>query len=155
MTTLNYERAISGGHNHASQLQSLVELARQVTVNGHPANEDEYFRQQIAQLKIELESLKFTGYRALTRQIKGLPAGPELSMLKTVGCSLVLNMMRVSTEMLGGFGTLAELCPNPSVPDGRDWLHRLLGVRGVTIAGGTTEISRNIIGERTLGLPKS
>ncbi len=152
MTTLNYERAISGGHNHTSQIEDLIEFARRVTVNGRPACEDEYFRQQIAQLKIECESLKFTGLRALTRQIKGQPAGPELSMLKTVGCNLVLNLMRVATEMLGGFGTLAAVYPG--LPDGHEWLHRVLGVRGVTIAGGTTEISRNIIGERTLGLPK-
>jgi alkylation response protein AidB-like acyl-CoA dehydrogenase len=153
MTTLSYERAISGGHNHLTQIESLIDLSRQVSINGRPACEDEYFRQQIANLKIQFESLRLTGYRALTRQIKGLPPGPELSMLKTVGCNLLLDIMKVSTEMLGGYMTLAE--PHPSMPDASQWLHRVLGMRGQTIAGGTTEISRNIIGERTLGLPKS
>ena len=152
MTTLNYERAISGGRGHETLVERLVELAREVTINGRPAHEDGWVRQQIAQLTIEVEALKYTGYRALTRQLKGLAPGPELSMMKIAGCNLVLHITSFSTELLGSYGILTET--SKPVPDGPEWLNRLLGVRGITISGGTTEISRNIIGERTLGLPK-
>jgi len=152
MTTLNYERAISGGAGHLNQIKRLIELAGTVTIDGRPAIEDEYVRQQLAQLRIEYEALRLTGLRALTRQIKGLPPGPELSMLKTVGCSLVLGITRFTTELLGSYGIMNQAYG--PVPDAHQLLSIVLGVRGITIAGGTTEISRNIIGERTLGLPK-
>ena len=44
--------------------------------------------------------------------------------------------------------------PTEAVPDTSRWFHRVLGARQYTIAGGTSEIQRNIIGERVLGLPK-
>jgi hypothetical protein len=44
--------------------------------------------------------------------------------------------------------------PTEAVPDASRWFHRVLGARQYTIAGGTSEIQRNIIGERVLGLPK-
>jgi alkylation response protein AidB-like acyl-CoA dehydrogenase len=109
-------------------------------------------RSQLAQLKIECEALKYTRFRALTRQLKGLPPGPELSMMRVFSSDLLWRIEKFSTELLGGFATLAE--PTAALPDAPKLLKDLLSVRGRFIAGGTSEISRNIIGERTLGLPK-
>ncbi len=153
MITLAYERAISGGSGHQNQVARLIDLARRVTINGRPANQDGSVRQQLVQLQIECEALKYTGLRALTRQLRGQPAGPELSLMKVAGCDLVLKITRFATELLGSHAALAE--STGPIPEAAEWLMRVLNVRGTTISGGTTEISRNIIGERTLGLPKS
>jgi alkylation response protein AidB-like acyl-CoA dehydrogenase len=153
MITLAYERAISGGSGHQNQVNRLKDLARRLTIDGRPANQDAYVRQQLVQLEIECEALKYTGLRALTRQLRGQPAGPELSLMKVAGCDLVLKITRFATELLGSYAVIAE--SSGPIPETADWLMRVLNVRGTTISGGTTEISRNIIGERTLGLPKS
>jgi alkylation response protein AidB-like acyl-CoA dehydrogenase len=153
MITLAYERAISGGSGHQNQVNRLRDLARRVTINGRPASQNAWVRQQLAQLQIESDALKYTGLRAHTRQLRGQPAGPELSLMKVAGCDLVLKIVRFATELLGSHAVIAE--SNEPVPEAADWLMRVLNVRGTTISGGTTEISRNIIGERTLGLPKS
>jgi alkylation response protein AidB-like acyl-CoA dehydrogenase len=153
MITLAYERAISGGSGHQNQVNRLKDLARRLTIDGRPANQDAYVRQQLVQLEIECEALKYTGLRALTRQLRGQPAGPELSLMKVAGCDLVLKITRFATELLGSYAVIAE--SSGPIPETADWMMRVLNVRGTTISGGTTEISRNIIGERTLGLPKS
>jgi alkylation response protein AidB-like acyl-CoA dehydrogenase len=153
MITLAYERAISGGSGHENQVFRLIDLARRVTMNGRPANQDTWVRQQLVQLQIECNALKYTGLRALTRQLRGLPAGPELSLMKVAGCDLVLKITRFATELLGSHAVMAESIG--PIPQAAEFLMRVLNVRGTTISGGTTEISRNIIGERTLGLPKS
>jgi hypothetical protein len=54
--------------------------------------------------------------------------------------------------LLGPYATVDA--PTEAVPDAARWHHRVLGARQYTIAGGTSEIQRNIIGERVLGLPK-
>ncbi len=153
MITLAYERAISGGSGHHNQVARLTDLARRLTLNGRPAIEDAWVRQQLAQFQIECEALKYTGLRALTRQLRGQPAGPELSLMKVAGCDLVVKLARFATEILGSHAVMAD--SSGPVPQAAEWLMRVLNVRGTTISGGTTEISRNIIGERTLGLPKS
>ncbi len=65
----------------------------------------------------------------------------------------MLKIVRFATELLGSHAVVAD--GSGPIPEAADWLMRVLNVRGTTISGGTTEISRNIIGERTLGLPKS
>jgi alkylation response protein AidB-like acyl-CoA dehydrogenase len=152
MTTLSYERSFAGGGGHASQVRRLAELAKIVQIDGKPAWEQEWVRQQLAQFLIECESARFTQLRSLTRQLRGLPPGPEGSMLKLFGSELGVRIARFSTELLGGYGLIGE--PTGVVADSPRWLNRVLSSRQYTIAGGTSEIQRNIIGERTLGLPK-
>jgi alkylation response protein AidB-like acyl-CoA dehydrogenase len=152
MTTLSYERGISGGGGHEPRLERLMELAKKFTINGRPASEDAWVRQQVAQIKVECEALKYTRYRALTRQLKGLPPGPELSMMRVSSADLLLRIEKFSSELLGGYATIDQSME--ALPDAPTLLKHLLAVRASFIGGGTTEISRNIIGERTLGLPK-
>jgi alkylation response protein AidB-like acyl-CoA dehydrogenase len=84
--------------------------------------------------------------------LKGLPPGPEGSTLKLVGSELGVRIARFVSELLGSYSILGE--PTDNVPDAPRWLNRLLSSRQYTIAGGTSEIQRNILGERQLGLPK-
>ena len=93
-----------------------------------------------------------TRLRGLTRRLRGEPPGPEGSILKLFGSELAVRIADFSSTLLGPYATLDT--PTEAVPDASRWLHRVLGARQYTIAGGTSEIQRNIIGERVLGLPK-
>src|ERR1700675_966700 len=90
--------------------------------------------------------------RSLPRRLKGLQPGPEGSVMKLAGSELGVAIARFASELLGQHALLGD--PTGDVPDAPRWLNRVLSSRQYTIAGGTSEIQRNIIGERQLGLPK-
>ncbi|HVA80247.1 MAG TPA: acyl-CoA dehydrogenase family protein [Candidatus Binataceae bacterium] len=152
MTTLSYERSSAGGGGHRVQVERLAALAKTVQIGGHPAWDEAWVRQRLTELLIECEAAKYARLRTFTRILKGLPPGPEGSMLKLFGSEVGVRIARFSTELLGGYGLLGE--PTAVVPDAPRWLNRVLSSRQYTIAGGTSEIQHNIIAERTLGLPK-
>ena len=106
----------------------------------------------MAQLKIENESLKYTRLRGLTKQLKGQPPGPEGSMLKLCSSELGVRIAEFASELLG-HNAIVDV-PSEAVPDAPRWVNRVLSARQYTISGGTSEIQRNIMGERVLGLPK-
>ena len=104
------------------------------------------------QLVIEVQALKYSGYRQLTRQLRGAPPGPEGSIAKLAGSDLSLRIAQFAMELLGPYSQLA-LGASHSLDNGK-WSRRALSSRLMTIAGGTSEIQRGIIGDRVLGLPK-
>ena len=152
MTTLMYERKGGGGRGHAEQIARLGALARDVTIDGRPAWERATIRQQFAQLAIEATCLRYTRLRNLTRQLRGEPPGPEGSILKLFGSELGVRIADFAGDLLGPHVLVNR--PSEAVPDAPRWYNRVVSARQYTIAGGTSEIQRNIIGERVLGLPK-
>jgi alkylation response protein AidB-like acyl-CoA dehydrogenase len=151
-TTLMYERHASGARNPAAQVARLIALARQLPRDGRPAWEDPVIRQRLSQLAIECEALKFTRFRSLTRQLRGEPPGPEGSVLKLTSSELGVRIADAAGELLGPHVLVNEA--SSLVPDGTRWFNRVLAARQYTISAGTSEIQRNILGERVLGLPK-
>ncbi len=149
ITTLMYERRYRGITNHVSELMAV---AKSQPRDGHTAWDDSDVRQQIAAFACEAAALRLLNFRNLTRQLKGLPPGPESSLIKVVTTELNLRMAKFATELLGPYGQI-ELDAPWAIDDGR-WSYRMLAARGLTIAAGSSEIQRNIIGERVLGLPK-
>jgi alkylation response protein AidB-like acyl-CoA dehydrogenase len=151
-TTLMYERHSSGARNPVAQVARLMALARHVEHEGRPAWENPAIRQRLAQLAIECEALKYTRFRSLTRQLRGEPPGPEGSILKLTGSELGVRIADAAGELLGVHALVNE--PSAMVPDAPRWFNRIVAARQYTISAGTSEIQRNIIGERVLGLPK-
>jgi alkylation response protein AidB-like acyl-CoA dehydrogenase len=151
-TTLMYERHSSGARNPIAQVARLMALARTVEHEGRPAWDNPCIRQRLAQLAIDCEALKLTRFRSLTRQLRGEPPGPEGSILKVSGSELGLRIAEAAGELLGVHALVNA--PSAMVPDAPRWFNRILAARQYTIAAGTSEIQRNIIGERVLGLPK-
>jgi alkylation response protein AidB-like acyl-CoA dehydrogenase len=151
-TTLMFERGGAGGRDHAAQIARLTELAKQFPSRQEPAWNQSHIRQQLAQLAIEAKALEVTRLRGLTRRLRGEPPGPEGSILKLFGSELATRIADFSSNLLGPYATLET--ETEAVPDAPRWSHRVLGARQYTIAGGTSEIQRNIIGERVLGLPR-
>ena len=151
ITTLMFERRGAGGPG-TGQMRELVRLAKQLPRDGKTAWDDASVRQKIVEFYCEAEALKFTGYRQLTRRLKGLPPGPEGSMMKLVSTELNLRVAMFAMELLGPYSQLEHNAP--FALDHGKWLFRMLAARGGTIAAGTNQIQHNIIGERVLGLPK-
>jgi alkylation response protein AidB-like acyl-CoA dehydrogenase len=96
--------------------------------------------------------LKYTSFRQLTRQLRGLPPGPEGSIMKLGTTDLNLRIQAFAMELLGPYSQYEYEAPG-AIDRGK-WSHRMLAARRGTIAAGTNEIQHNIIGERVLGLPK-
>ena len=132
-------------------LAQLMELAKGVEMNGASATQDDEIRQQLAQFAIEVTAKKYNGLRALTRRLKGQPPGAESSIGKLVSTELSQRMTRFASRLLGNFATLER--HSAFAPDG-DWMRRTLQVEALTIAGGTSAVQKNMIGERILQLPK-
>jgi alkylation response protein AidB-like acyl-CoA dehydrogenase len=153
MTTLMFER--SGGEERimAARVAELARLAESITHNGRRAWDDGGVRQQIAQFATEATALRYTAFRQLTRQLKGLPPGPEASLIKIGSSELGLRMAAFAMELLGPFATLEP--GDPLAYEQGRWSHRMLEARGPMIYSGTNEIQRNILGERVLGLPRT
>jgi len=152
MTTLSYERAFVGGEGQTEAVRALIELAHRVEVEGRPAWQVPWVRQRLTALAIECQAAKYTQLRSLTRQLRGLPPGPEGSMLKLFGSELGVRIAHFATEMLGPYAQLGQALP--LVPEAPRWQSRVISCLQFRIAGGTSEIQKNIIGERSLGLPK-
>lgn len=153
ITNMMFERTIHGGRTDMLvEVRQLVDLAKQVTRDGRPAWEDEYVRQRIGELSCLAEGLKYTSYRQLTRQLRGLQPGPEGSVMKLGTSTLNLEIQKFAMELLGPYSQFEYQAEHAY--DRGKWSHRMLAARRATIAAGSNEIQHNIIGERVLGLPK-
>jgi alkylation response protein AidB-like acyl-CoA dehydrogenase len=153
IATLMFQRA-SGGVRHPVErtLGELVALAKTIVFGGMPASENPYFRQKIAQFAADARCIRLGRYRAMSAQLRGLPPGPASSIGKLCATELNLRMAMFADEMLGLYANL-ETESLGAVECGK-WTSRTIAAREFTIAGGTSEIQRNIIGERVLGLSK-
>jgi alkylation response protein AidB-like acyl-CoA dehydrogenase len=152
ITTLMFERGGGGGEGAMGEVTELAQLAKRLPRNGGTAWDDSSVRQRVAEFAAEAHALRYTGYRQLTRQLKGLPPGPEGSMMKLCSTELALKIAIYAMELLGPYSQLEFGAPF-AVDKGK-WSFRMLAARGPTIYAGTNQIQHNIIGERVLGLPK-
>jgi alkylation response protein AidB-like acyl-CoA dehydrogenase len=143
ITTLMHERA---GLAFALQvsvqiaLRELLERARENGVAGDPV-----MRQRFAQVYAEAQVLRLTAYRGLTKlQAHGAP-GPEGSLGKWHWAEVNQSLTELAMDLAG---PRAQLVDDP-------WTYRYLRARANSIEGGTTEILKNIVAERVLGLPRA
>ena len=147
MTTLLHERGTLGFALSATldvAVRKLIALAKERNVT------DPILRDRIAREWIELQALKYTNYRSLTALTKtGIP-GPEGSASKLVWSENNQRLTKLALEILGSH---AQLTNGGGYADGY-WQYQQLRSRGNTIEAGTSEILRNIVAERVLGLPK-
>ncbi len=155
MTTLMYERlALGFGLQQRLRiaLDGLIEMARRLEKNGASITKDPLMRQKIAQLWIDTECLRYTGARAITRLLRGEVPGPEASTGKMGWVETHQRLQELAMEMQGPYSQLTK--GTDWAVEGGLWQHAFLRSRANSIEGGTTEIQKNIIGERVLGLPK-
>jgi alkylation response protein AidB-like acyl-CoA dehydrogenase len=155
LTTLMYERLALGFGLQVRlriSVDQLVAMARRMEKGGRAVTKDPVMRQKLAQLWIDTESLKYTGARAVTKLLKGELPGPEASTGKMMWVETHQRLQELAMEIQGPYSQLAR--GGAAAIDGGMWQYSFLRSRANSIEGGTTEIQKNIIGERVLGLPK-
>jgi alkylation response protein AidB-like acyl-CoA dehydrogenase len=155
ITTLMHERLALGFGLQARfqiALDATLGLARRMRREGRPASQDPVLRQRLAQAVIDNAVFKYTGARAVTRLQRGEPLGPEASVGKIWWCERHQALQELAQDLLGPWAQLGR--GSPWAVDQGIWLHTFLRSRANSIEGGTTEIQRNILAERVLGLPK-
>jgi alkylation response protein AidB-like acyl-CoA dehydrogenase len=148
MTTLLHERGTLGFALSATldvAVRKLIALAKEREVT------DPILLDRIAREWVELQALRYTNYRSLTTMQKtGIP-GPEGSASKLVWSENNQRLTKLALEILG---THAQLTDGDGYASGY-WQYQQLRSRGNTIEAGTSEILRNIISERVLGMARS
>ena len=153
ITTLMFERAGIGLHrDYVDSARDLARLARMVARDGATAWDDESVRQRIAQFACEAAAIKYVALRQLTRRLRGGQPGSENSITKLFASELLVRMHSYAYELLGPYAQI--LHDTPHAIDRGKWSYRMLSSRSLTIGGGTSEIQRNILGDRLLGLPR-
>jgi len=143
--TLANERAMIGGGSHMTDLDALIELAGERGLRSDPV-----VRQELAAAHARTQILTYLGYRAQTAMSNGRAPGPETSIMKLFMAGHLRRMGSLGKAIQGADGML-----NGTDADGSNLLTwRFLHAAAISIAGGTNEVQRSIIGERVLGLPR-
>jgi alkylation response protein AidB-like acyl-CoA dehydrogenase len=155
-TTLKHERGGVGGVDTVDRLfAGLVKLAKRSIIGGRPAIEDPSIRGRLVELEGWLEVHRYCSYFQLSRAINGGKAGRVGLMNKLSATNFG---QRVATVALDLLGERALLDPSGGTlgarPGDERWMAQYLGSLALAIAGGTSNIQRNIIAERGLGLPR-
>jgi alkylation response protein AidB-like acyl-CoA dehydrogenase len=133
-------------------LTEMLETARRRERQGAPATRDPILRQALSRAFIDAEAMRFLAYRNLTKVLRGGVPGPEGSIEKLFWSEMYQRQLDTACEMIGPYSQILRHSKH-AVDDGR-WPHLLLYSKGRTIAAGTSEVQRNIIAERVLGLPR-
>lgn len=150
ITTLAYERDLLTFIRHISLRNALHRLVKLTRSRGKGT--DPIVRQKIAGLWIGEQALQMNAYRSLTKILRGGQPGPEGSTSKLYWSQLDQELAQTATEVIGPYSQIAEGSPW-AVDDGQWEFYELLA-RGSGIRAGTSEILRNILAERVLGLAK-
>jgi alkylation response protein AidB-like acyl-CoA dehydrogenase len=155
MTTLTHER---GSASFGTQVQirraldDIIAMAKKMRRHGVPRSADPVLRQKLAQAYIRVDIMRLNNYRSITNQLRGQPPGPEASLDKLYWSETDKWLQEIGQEILG---PLAQLDPTSAYyPHSVNLQTQFLWSRAGTIYSGTSEIQKNIIGERVLGLPR-
>lgn len=138
-TTLENERVSMGsGASFGLGIEMLLGLVPE---------DDDIALDEVGALLAEAQSLSILGSRMTTRALSGAQPGPESSVRKLLGVEHDQRVSEVGVSLLGAASSAID-------GDAASWLGGFLSNRCLTIAGGTSEVQRNVIAERLLGLPK-
>ena len=145
MTTLAYERGtVAKLHlGLRAKVQRLLDEAKRTPLgDGRMAADDPVLRRDLARAYLEAELLKLISERAISAEVHGRPVGPEGSIAKLVWSEAEQHLTEIATAVLGPAGLEGT------------WAHDRVYSRSFTIAGGTTQVNKNILAQRILGLPR-
>lgn len=161
MTLLGFERGASSGATYLAHRQELDRLVALIKEQG--LERDRWICQELAWCYSKVEIMKFIGLRTLTNAASGRAPGPESSITKLFTSEYHKRMARLSMNVLGprvtyagGEPAVSDLGPEPlgSPNSAASWQRVYMTSLAATIYGGSSQIQRNTLGERVLGLPR-
>ena len=153
-TTLKHERAsIGSADGLGNQFKKLVELAKEVGRISEPV-----IRDKMAQIEGYVLSHRYTSFRLFSCAASGENPGPVSLMMKLYLTEIGHEMAMLAQELIGEHAFIEPEGAGGRGPRGprgpEKWMDQIMGSLGNSIAGGTSNIQRNIIGDRGLGLPR-
>jgi alkylation response protein AidB-like acyl-CoA dehydrogenase len=152
--TLFHERNMLGSTTRTQlMMQNLIRLAQLRQRYGKPASQDPVMRQKLADLLTRVEAMRYHSYRQLTTELRGKSHGVSAMVNKLVGTELNHDICALALEILGSYAPLNR--GSAQVIDNGVWPYEFMFTLGLVIGGGTSQIQKNIISERGLGMPKS
>ena len=153
-STLKHERSsIGGAQTSVNLFDKLIELAKQTTRNGQPAIKDPLIRDRLVSLEGYVQSHLYSNYRQLSMAAAGQDAGIVGLMNKLINTNIGHEVAAIAKDLVAD--NMLQMPPTDRRAEGTEkWMNQLMGSLGVAIAGGTSNIQRNIIAERGLGLPR-
>ena len=160
--TLKHERMLIGDPtNQRRTFSELVALARSATHRGRPSIETPEVRQRLAELDGYVTTLEYASYRLVSALAKGEDARvmAELLTAKLQGTNISQRIAKLAIDLLEDDALVAPSADDAAMRMRREytrgaWVSQYMSSLGGAIAGGASNIQRNIIGERLLGLPR-
>ena len=151
MEALDYERMFPFAH-YRKVFENIVEYAKEKIVHGEPLSKKPLVRQKLAQLEIELEASELLYYNLAHVLDNGKVPNYQASMEKTFVCELDQKISAVGMEIMGQYGQLSKGSKWAPFDGEMEYYYKWSIVE--TIYGGTTEVQKNIMAQRGLGLPR-
>ncbi len=150
---LEFERSSIGtAIMRENTVKDLVKMTKEIKRNGQPISKDPVVQQKLAQLYIEASVLKYIALRGLTHQLRDGRPGSEGAVASVMGMEFNQRLQNFAMQLQGPYSRLVRGSKH-AIENGR-WQYSFLRSRGNTIETGTSEIKRNIIAQRVLGLPR-
>jgi 3-oxocholest-4-en-26-oyl-CoA dehydrogenase alpha subunit len=151
MVALDFERMLPPSASR-KLFGEIVQYSKETVVNGEPLSKNPVVRQKLAEIAVELEVARLLYYRLPYMIDKGMIPNYQSSMQKTFACELSQKITQIGMEILGHYGLLKEGSKWAPLGGRVEHYYRMSVVE--TIYGGTSEIQRNIVAQRGLGLPR-
>ena len=156
-TTLKHERNSIGNAEQTLRIfDALVQLAQRVRPDGGKAIEEPEVRDRLLRIEGYVRAHEYSGCRQLTATANGTDPGIIQMMNKLLGTQIAHDISRLALDLVGDQGLLAPSDPGLNSPLDSEsaWVGQYMNSLGGSIAGGTSNIQRNIVAERGLGLPR-
>jgi len=153
-SVLGHERDMLGNPNAAlARLNSLFELMDKETLNGQKLIDYPVFRDRLMKLQGRIMALRFNDMRILSSRLNpGQDASLARLIVKLQGTELRHDVEGLAIDIMGELGLAYE--DNPYLRNSGSWQNQYMYQLGLIIGGGTSQIQKNIISERGLGMPR-
>jgi alkylation response protein AidB-like acyl-CoA dehydrogenase len=150
---LGHERDSLGNPNATlTRLNALIELMRSETIDGVPVIEHPAYRDRLMRLQGRVMAMRCNDLRILSAKVNGTDAGLARMIVKLQGTELRHDLEGLAIDVMGEIGLAYG--DNPYLRDHGTWQSQYMYFLGLIIGGGTSQIQKNIISERGLGMPR-